>query len=128
MANGRRPGWPFFLTYEKTYTKVISDPNISEDDVLQVLHDPPALIGLNPLVTKCVPALDSDPSQPMVYTVHDDLRVFKVFKTEVVYSAKFTRTSDGTDTHDQSRGMDNYSREMESKDERRWEGLRFRKL
>ncbi|KAE9411057.1 hypothetical protein BT96DRAFT_912406, partial [Gymnopus androsaceus JB14] len=86
-------GWPFFLTYDKTYTKVI--PDISEDDVLQVLHDPPALTGLSPLVTKCV-ALD--PSQPTLYTVHEDINVFNVFKAEIVCSVKFTRTSDGTDT------------------------------
>ena len=80
--------WPFFLTHVKTYTKVV--PDISEDDVLRILHDPPVLIRLNHLVTK-YEALD--PSRPGLYTIYDDLTVFILFKTAIVYSANFTPTS-----------------------------------
>lgn len=81
-------GWPFFLTSTKTYTKLV--PDISEDEAIGVLHDPLTLIHLNPLVFK---AHALDPSQPMLYTIHDILTVFKVFKTEIVYTVDFSRTS-----------------------------------
>ncbi|KAE9411076.1 hypothetical protein BT96DRAFT_969284 [Gymnopus androsaceus JB14] len=66
-------GWPFFLTHDKSYTKVV--PDISEDDLLTA----------------------SDPSQPNSYTFHEVITLFKIFKAEIVCNAHFTRLSDGTD-------------------------------
>ncbi|KAJ3737171.1 S-adenosyl-L-methionine-dependent methyltransferase [Lentinula guzmanii] len=88
-------GWPFFLSYNKTHSKTLPASDISIDDVLHVFHDPPALAGLNPLVTKCE-ALD--PSKPNFYTIHDDLRIFGLFKVDTVYTVNFSPTNDGTDT------------------------------
>ncbi|KAJ3787984.1 S-adenosyl-L-methionine-dependent methyltransferase [Lentinula aff. detonsa] len=88
-------GWPFFLNYNKTHSKTLPASDISIDDVLHVFHDPPALAGLNPLVTKCE-ALD--PSKPNFYTIHDDLRIFGLFKVDTVYTVNFSPTNDGTDT------------------------------
>ncbi|KAJ4489314.1 hypothetical protein C8J55DRAFT_297163 [Lentinula edodes] len=88
-------GWPFFLSFTKTHAKTISGSDISVDDVLRILHDPPALAGLNALVTKCQVL---DPSKPNLYTLHDDLRIFGLFKKDIVYTVNFLPTSDGTDT------------------------------
>ncbi|KAJ3909809.1 S-adenosyl-L-methionine-dependent methyltransferase [Lentinula edodes] len=87
--------WPFSLSFTKTHAKTISGSDISVDDVLRILHDPPALAGLNALVTKCQVL---DPSKPNLYTLHDDLRIFGLFKKDIVYTVNFLPTSDGTDT------------------------------
>ncbi|KAJ4486216.1 hypothetical protein J3R30DRAFT_1471443 [Lentinula aciculospora] len=88
-------GWPFFLSSSETHSKTLPASDISVDDVLRVLHDPPALVGLNPLVTKCE---SLDPSKPDLYTVHDDLKVFGLFTMDIVYEVNFSSTNDGTDT------------------------------
>ncbi|KAJ3976997.1 hypothetical protein EV361DRAFT_162165 [Lentinula raphanica] len=89
-------GWPFFLETSKTFVKTFPAPDgVTIDDVLRILHDPPTLVGINPLVTKCEVL---DPSKPAVYTIYDALPILGLFTLPIVYTVRFELTNDGTDT------------------------------
>lgn len=61
---------------------------------LAVLHDPPSLARLNPLVI----AVDQSPKDPSTYLITDRMRIFG-FSVGIqwVYSAKFTFLENGAD-------------------------------
>ncbi|KAJ3844858.1 hypothetical protein F5878DRAFT_670340 [Lentinula raphanica] len=89
-------GWPFFLESSKTFVKTFPAPDgVTIDGILRILHDPPVLVGINPLVTKCEVL---DPSKPNVYTIHDALPILGLFTLPIVYTVNFELTNDGTDT------------------------------
>lgn len=75
---------------------------VSRDSVLQILHNHPQLIQLNPLVTKlepCVPPPNSPPEELERdwYEITD--KIDYVPFASVSYKASFEDTEDGTMTH-----------------------------
>lgn len=76
------------LTRTVSSSKVI---NASRDAILEVLHDPPTLIKLSPLVT----GVTVSPTDPDFYTITDKFVFLGFMSTSMNYTAKFTRTEDG---------------------------------
>ncbi|KAF9069094.1 hypothetical protein BDP27DRAFT_746090 [Rhodocollybia butyracea] len=79
--------WPLLLQSTKTFTKSLpSDAEITEHDILRVLHDPPTLTCLSPLVTKSE-VLDPV-SKPNLYTVHESPS-FLGMRFNIIFTADY---------------------------------------
>ncbi|KAJ6610058.1 S-adenosyl-L-methionine-dependent methyltransferase, partial [Mycena sp. CBHHK59/15] len=77
----------FFPTRQISYTQHISAPLST---VLQLIHDPPALMHLSPLIV----SVSVDPKDPAKHTIVDDLCLFG-FRTKMTYFANITIHEDG---------------------------------
>jgi hypothetical protein len=82
--------WPITLTRSVTGSKVI---HCSLAAALEVLHDPPSLIEMNPIVL----SKTADPSNRASYRVTDRLLVFGYFHTQTTYTCTFSFCDDGVD-------------------------------
>jgi carbon monoxide dehydrogenase subunit G len=80
----------FTVTRSVSASRLIDVP-VSQ--VLQALHDPPAIIQLNPLVIH----YEASSSDPNFYTITDKLMVFGLWKTETKFNARFVTVDDGVD-------------------------------
>ncbi|CAL1695956.1 unnamed protein product [Somion occarium] len=84
------PWSPLLTTRSLTSTKRI---NCSLTSALEFLHDPKAIIDLNPLVIGREP----HPNDPNLYTIKDRMKVLGRY-VEFDYTAKFTFREDGCET------------------------------
>jgi len=73
----------FFRSHQVSYTKQINAPLQS---VLGFLHDPPALMGLSPVIIN----VSVDPEDKTKYTIVDSLVMPFGYRKEITYTATIT--------------------------------------
>jgi len=78
----------FFRSHQVSYTKQI---NVPLQTVLGILHDPPALMGLSPLITD----VSVDPKDKTKYKIEDSLALLLGYRTKIKYTATITLPDDG---------------------------------
>ncbi|KAJ7837548.1 hypothetical protein B0H14DRAFT_1097715 [Mycena olivaceomarginata] len=79
---------PFFRSHQVSYTKQINAPL---ETVLAFLHDPPALMGLSPVIVNVA----VDPKDPTKYTIQDTFVMPFGYRTTITYTATITLHDDG---------------------------------
>ncbi|KAJ7110153.1 hypothetical protein C8R44DRAFT_884147 [Mycena epipterygia] len=79
--------WPFFIYHHVVYTKRVNAPL---KNTLRLLHDPPALMHLSPLIVSVV----NDPEDAEKYTISDVL-VMPFGTQKITYQARITLHDDG---------------------------------
>ncbi|KAF8216601.1 hypothetical protein K438DRAFT_1558071 [Mycena galopus ATCC 62051] len=79
---------PFFLSHQVSYTRRIAAP---QPAVLAFLHDPPAVMGLSPLIID----VSVNPDDKTKYTIQDELVLPFGYRTKMSYRATITLHDDG---------------------------------
>jgi carbon monoxide dehydrogenase subunit G len=77
----------FFVDHHLSFTKSVAVP---VQEVVRLLHDPPSLMQLSPLIT----SVSVDPGDATKYTIVDTLFVLG-YRTTVTYNARITLHDDG---------------------------------